>query len=74
MDVQQDTRISQLLPSVKCSDCGEMVEFRRLGEHLCQAAPAVPTLPSAYRKPTIKNQPPSSRQGIFKLELKLLYK
>ncbi|CAB4396643.1 unnamed protein product [Rhizophagus irregularis] len=62
MDVQQDTRISQLLPSVKCSDCGEMVEFRRLGEHICQAAPAVPALPSAYRKPTIKNQTPSSRQ------------
>ncbi|RIA93928.1 hypothetical protein C1645_761381 [Glomus cerebriforme] len=61
MDVQQEPRISQLLPSVKCSDCGEMVEFRRLGEHLCQAAPAVPSLPSVYKKPSIKNPSPSPR-------------
>jgi len=65
MDVQQETRISQLLPSIKCSDCGETVEFRRLGEHLCQAAPAVPTLPSKYQKSPTKIPPPSARPGMF---------
>lgn len=60
----EETRISQLLPSVKCSDCGEMVEFRRLGEHLCKAAPAVPSLPNAYKKPMTKTPFPSSRQDM----------
>ncbi|CAG8524142.1 10861_t:CDS:10 [Diversispora eburnea] len=49
MSVQQEPRISQLIPTIKCSDCGETVEFRRLGEHLCQGAPAVPALPSSYK-------------------------
>ena len=62
MDVQQEPRISQLLPAIKYSDCDETVEFRRLGEHICQAAPAVPALPSAFRKPAIN---PSSGTGIF---------
>ncbi|CAG8760161.1 16888_t:CDS:2, partial [Acaulospora morrowiae] len=53
MDVQQDQRISKLLPTVKCSDCGVTVEFRKLGEHLC-SAPAVPELPAAYKNSNIK--------------------
>ncbi|CAI2165989.1 1400_t:CDS:2 [Funneliformis geosporum] len=62
MDVQQqEPRISQLLPSIKCSDCGETVEFRMLGEHICQAAPAVPALPLAYQKSATKSPPPSAR-------------
>lgn len=50
MAVQESaTRISQLLPSINCADCGETVEFRKLGEHICKAAPAVPELPSVYK-------------------------
>ncbi|CAG8571022.1 4898_t:CDS:2 [Acaulospora colombiana] len=52
MDVQQDQRISKLLPTVKCSDCGETVEFRNLADHLCSVAPAVPELPLAYKNNT----------------------
>ncbi|CAG8577429.1 25707_t:CDS:2 [Dentiscutata erythropus] len=50
MAVQESaTRISQLLPSINCADCGQTVEFRKLGEHICKAAPAVPELPSFYK-------------------------
>ncbi|CAG8476368.1 4104_t:CDS:2 [Funneliformis caledonium] len=65
MDVQQqqEPRISQLLPSIKCSDCGETVEFRMLGEHICQAAPDVPALPLAYQKSATNKPPPSTRPG-----------
>ncbi|KAI9356694.1 hypothetical protein BD770DRAFT_104823 [Pilaira anomala] len=38
-------RISQILPSVKCSDCGRDVLIRRLGDHLCSSQPPVPSLP-----------------------------
>ncbi|KAJ8654715.1 hypothetical protein O0I10_009605 [Lichtheimia ornata] len=38
-------RISQILPTVKCSDCGEDVQIRKLGEHVCSNMPAVPPLP-----------------------------
>ena len=48
MDVQQE-RISQILATVKCSDCGVPVEFRQLSTHICKAAPAVPTLPATFR-------------------------
>lgn len=38
-------RISQILPTVKCSDCGEDVQIRKLGEHVCSNMPAIPPLP-----------------------------
>lgn len=38
-------RISQILPTVKCSDCGKDVEIRRLGDHLCSSQPPIPALP-----------------------------
>jgi hypothetical protein len=38
-------RISQILPTVKCSDCGRDVHIRRLGDHLCTSQPPVPALP-----------------------------
>ncbi|GAN01207.1 paxillin-like [Mucor ambiguus] len=38
-------RISQILPTVKCSDCGRDVLIRRLGDHLCTSQPPVPSLP-----------------------------
>ncbi|CAG8532443.1 5727_t:CDS:2 [Paraglomus brasilianum] len=48
MDVQQE-RISQILATVKCSDCGVPVEFRKLSSHICKAAPAVPNLPATFK-------------------------
>lgn len=37
--------MSQVLPTVKCSDCGRDVLIRRLGDHLCSSQPPVPSLP-----------------------------
>ncbi|KAG1462309.1 hypothetical protein G6F56_005548 [Rhizopus delemar] len=31
-------RISQFLPTVKCSDCGKGVEIHRLGDHICSTS------------------------------------
>ncbi|KAI8080816.1 uncharacterized protein B0P05DRAFT_539704 [Gilbertella persicaria] len=45
-------RISQILPTVKCSDCGKDVEIRRLGDHLC-STPPVPSIPII---PTLKGK------------------
>ncbi|KAF9947077.1 hypothetical protein BGZ72_010893 [Mortierella alpina] len=41
----KDPRLSQVLPVIRCSDCGHDVEFRKLGEHICSSAPPMPTLP-----------------------------
>ncbi|KAI8081512.1 uncharacterized protein BX664DRAFT_195393 [Halteromyces radiatus] len=38
-------RISQILPTVKCSDCGRDVQLRQLGNHICSNMPPVPALP-----------------------------
>ncbi|KAI8364494.1 hypothetical protein EDC96DRAFT_202667 [Choanephora cucurbitarum] len=46
-------RISQILPTVKCSDCGRDVEIRRLGEHICSSQPPVPSIPII---PTLKDK------------------
>lgn len=40
-------RISQLLPTVKCSNCNNPVPLAELGEHICPKAPPVPALPEA---------------------------
>ncbi|KAF9903590.1 hypothetical protein BX616_001589, partial [Lobosporangium transversale] len=63
----KDPRLSQILPVIRCSDCGVDVEFRLLGEHVCSAAPAMPALPalpiskppsSGAYKPGYKPPPP----------------
>ncbi|RKP13926.1 hypothetical protein BJ684DRAFT_15724 [Piptocephalis cylindrospora] len=41
----QDPRISQILPTMKCNDCGVDIEFRRIAEHRCGEAPPMPALP-----------------------------
>ncbi|KAK3839638.1 MAG: hypothetical protein J3R72DRAFT_178232 [Linnemannia gamsii] len=41
----KDPRLSQILPVIRCSDCGHDVEFRLLGEHVCSSAPPMPALP-----------------------------
>lgn len=38
-------RMSQLLPTVKCSNCNRPVPLAELGDHICAAPPPVPTLP-----------------------------
>lgn len=45
-----DPRMSQFLPTIKCGDCGQDVQLRQLGEHVCSKAPAVPKLNSPYSK------------------------
>ncbi|KAI8143241.1 hypothetical protein BJV82DRAFT_668872 [Fennellomyces sp. T-0311] len=52
-------RISQILPTVKCSDCGEDVQIRKLGEHVCSNMPAVPELPILPRQQDKYNKSPS---------------
>ncbi|GAB5589402.1 hypothetical protein Unana1_04302 [Umbelopsis nana] len=44
---QNEPRMSQILPTVKCSDCGRQVELRKLAIHLCSSVPPVPSLPNA---------------------------
>ncbi|KAJ7109514.1 hypothetical protein C8R44DRAFT_713656 [Mycena epipterygia] len=41
---QPPGRISQLLPSVKCSNCNLPVPLAELGDHICAPAPPLPTL------------------------------
>ncbi|KAL0075083.1 hypothetical protein F4703DRAFT_1889184 [Phycomyces blakesleeanus] len=38
-------RISQILPTVKCSDCGEDVQIHQLGDHVCSTMPVMPFMP-----------------------------
>ncbi|KAI0780658.1 hypothetical protein BD413DRAFT_462349 [Trametes elegans] len=38
-------RISQILPSVKCSTCNQPVSIADLGDHVCAPLPPVPALP-----------------------------
>ncbi|KAJ2960492.1 hypothetical protein NQZ79_g4164 [Umbelopsis isabellina] len=56
---QNEPRMSQVLPTVKCSDCGRQVELRKLAIHLCSSVPPVPTLhKAAARVPVGHNTPP----------------
>jgi hypothetical protein len=52
-------RMSQMLPTVKCSDCAQPVPLDELGEHKCAPAPPVPKLPpkAAAPAPTPKPAP-----------------
>ncbi|KAJ8660994.1 hypothetical protein O0I10_003216 [Lichtheimia ornata] len=40
-----DLRISQVLPTVKCSDCNQPVHVRHLADHVCATAPPLPSFP-----------------------------
>ncbi|KAF8969692.1 hypothetical protein BDZ97DRAFT_1794692 [Flammula alnicola] len=44
-------RISQLLPSVKCSTCHQPVPLAELGDHTCAPPPPVPQLPKPSMTP-----------------------
>ncbi|KAI6028469.1 hypothetical protein F5J12DRAFT_381505 [Pisolithus orientalis] len=52
----QAPRLSQLLPTVKCSNCSQPVPLADLADHVC---PPQPPLPPLQRLPTSSN-PPSS--------------
>ncbi|KAI0748530.1 hypothetical protein C8Q80DRAFT_1318725 [Daedaleopsis nitida] len=43
-------RISQILPTVKCSTCNQPVRITDLGDHVCEPIPPVPQMP-ALRPP-----------------------
>ncbi|PPQ73602.1 hypothetical protein CVT26_010500 [Gymnopilus dilepis] len=43
----QQPRISQLLPTVKCSTCHQPVPVNELGDHTCEAPPPLPPPPSS---------------------------
>ncbi|KAF8660612.1 hypothetical protein AX16_001591 [Volvariella volvacea WC 439] len=54
-------RISQLLPTVKCSSCNEPVPLAELGEHICKPqGPAQLPLASTPSVPFPKTAPPTS--------------
>ncbi|CAO3618631.1 unnamed protein product [Cunninghamella echinulata] len=68
-------RISQILPTVKCSDCGKDVQLRQLGNHICSSMPPVPTIPilpkEKYGKPPVTTKPtlpisPRSPDGYYR--------
>ncbi|KAI9320426.1 hypothetical protein BX666DRAFT_1195363 [Dichotomocladium elegans] len=62
-------RISQILPTVKCSDCGEDVQIRKLGEHICSNMPPVPSLPILPQQRQDKHKmPPKSPSSISPLQ------
>ncbi|KAI0647331.1 hypothetical protein C8Q79DRAFT_620800 [Trametes meyenii] len=39
-------RISQILPTVKCSNCNQPVRIADLGDHVCAPVPPVPVIPA----------------------------
>jgi hypothetical protein len=45
---QPHERLSQLLPTVKCSTCLQPVPLTQLGEHTCVAPPPIPTIPYSF--------------------------
>ncbi|TFK54749.1 hypothetical protein OE88DRAFT_951456 [Heliocybe sulcata] len=45
-------RLSQLLPTVKCSNCNEPVALSELGEHVCAPAPPLPKSPVSAKSVT----------------------
>ena len=52
-------RISQLLPTVKCSNCNAPVPLTELGEHICDAVPPLPKPP-----PSPSSLLPARLQGL----------
>ncbi|KAL1743450.1 hypothetical protein HDZ31DRAFT_21931, partial [Schizophyllum fasciatum] len=60
----QEPRISQLLPTVKCSNCNQPVPLTELGEHTCEAAPPLPTPPKPATSPTVASFLPQRLQNL----------
>ncbi|CAO3683483.1 unnamed protein product [Umbelopsis ramanniana] len=58
---QNEPRMSQILPTVKCSDCGRQVELRKLAIHLCSSVPPVPSFPNTRGIPAANPPPVDNR-------------
>ncbi|KAH9945876.1 uncharacterized protein BXZ73DRAFT_95394 [Epithele typhae] len=61
-------RISQILPTVKCSSCSQPVSITDLGDHVCAPAPAPPPQMPALRPP----QSPRSVAALLPAKLQTL--
>jgi hypothetical protein len=48
---RQTGRISQVLPTVKCSNCNNEVTLDQLGDHVCPSPPPIPLLPKPATSP-----------------------
>ncbi|KAF9151290.1 hypothetical protein BG015_006856 [Linnemannia schmuckeri] len=61
----KDPRLSQILPVIRCSDCGDDVVFRKLGEHVCRGTPALPVQPLSIKhsSPTVGKNAGAYRPG-----------
>ncbi|KAJ7125466.1 hypothetical protein C8R43DRAFT_1075714 [Mycena crocata] len=58
---QPPGRMSQLLPSVKCSNCHLSIPLAELGDHICAPAPPLPTL--SLPKPSLNIPKPTLSPG-----------
>ncbi|EMD38262.1 hypothetical protein CERSUDRAFT_93791 [Gelatoporia subvermispora B] len=58
-------RISQILPTVKCSTCNHPVAIAELGEHVCAAVPALPTPPPPMSPRSPASLLPQKFQNLF---------
>lgn len=52
--VNQPARISQILPTVKCSNCNQPVPLAELGDHICAKPPPLPAAPK-LNQPQLPN-------------------
>ncbi|KAF9171919.1 hypothetical protein BGX20_006696 [Mortierella sp. AD010] len=55
-----DPRLSKILPVILCSDCGQDVEYRKLNNHNCIYAPAMPIIPLSLSTQPASNSPSDS--------------
>ena len=56
----QAPRLSQLLPTVKCSSCSQPVALADLSDHVCSKPPPLPSSPLPPKSPGMSPKPPSS--------------
>jgi len=55
----QAPRLSQLLPTVKCSSCSQPVPLSDLSDHVCSPPPPLPSAPLPPKSPASPKPPPS---------------
>src|SRR5260221_4925058 len=49
---QPHERLSQVLPTVKCTTCLQPVPLTQLGEHTCIPPPPIPSIPNSFIPPS----------------------
>lgn len=67
-----DLRISQVLPTVKCSDCNQPVHVRQLADHICTTAPPLPSFPPPASPSPIKID--TCRSSVLCVTSRITYK